>query len=81
MTLSERKAKIRWQCRRGMLELDLLLNQFLTEHLESLSEDQLRSLEVLLVIEDPILYAYLIEGFEPANSDLIDIVKLISLPH
>jgi hypothetical protein len=39
--LEQHKSKIRWRCRRGMLELDLFLERFLETHLESMSAQDL----------------------------------------
>jgi len=40
--------RIRWHCRRGMLEIDLVLNAFLDRHLETLTERQLDAFRALL---------------------------------
>jgi antitoxin CptB len=32
--------RIRWQCRRGMLEMDLILQRFLAEDFDSLSPEE-----------------------------------------
>ncbi|KTD49504.1 Antitoxin CptB [Legionella rubrilucens] len=73
-----RKAKLTWQCRRGMLELDLLLNQFLDRQLEKLNEEQIAQFEILLQQPDPVLYSWLM-GSAPANRDVEDIVRRIQL--
>ncbi|MDX1838219.1 succinate dehydrogenase assembly factor 2 family protein [Legionella taurinensis] len=73
-----RKAKLTWQCRRGMLELDLLLNQFLNRQLDQLNEEQLAQFEILLQQPDPVLYSWLM-GSAPANRDVEDIVRRIQL--
>ena len=33
------KSQIRWQCRRGMLELDFLFERFVNNHFDELSDD------------------------------------------
>lgn len=77
MKASERKAKIRWSCRRGMLELDLLLQNFTNKHLEIMTDEQLSMFETLLEQGDPDLYAWLM-GYEiPANQELLPIVAFI----
>jgi antitoxin CptB len=40
MTYTEIPAKLRWACRRGMLELDVLLGNFLDEAFLGLAEDE-----------------------------------------
>ncbi len=37
----------RWQCRRGMLELDLLLNNFVDKKVDVLTQQQKKSFELL----------------------------------
>lgn len=76
---SNRKAKIKWQCRRGMLELDLLLNQFIEKNLDHLKEEQLSHFEQLLTTSDPQLYCWLMGNEKPLNKDLLEIVKLIQM--
>ncbi len=79
MLTPAKKAKITWHCRRGMLELDLILQRFLTEHLDSLSANQIDGFEQLLTAQDPDLYAWLM-GYEvPVEKELQDIVRFIQL--
>jgi antitoxin CptB len=77
MLTPERKAKINWHCRRGMLELDLILEKFSKKHLETLSEQDLVSFESLLTSPDPDLYAWFMGYESPMNRELMDIVDLI----
>jgi antitoxin CptB len=44
--------KIRWQCRRGLLELDLILQKFNRQHLTGLDPEQLERFEELLALPD-----------------------------
>jgi antitoxin CptB len=44
--------RLRWRCRRGMLELDLVLSRFLETHFERLSDTQRQSLQRLLDLPD-----------------------------
>ncbi len=77
MISPHRTAKIKWNCRRGMLELDLILNRFVEHRLETLSEDQLRSFETLLELQDPELYYWLMTDEPISNMELREIVSLI----
>lgn len=74
-----RKAKIRWQCRRGMLELDLLLTGFINKNLDSLQEQQLAAFEKLLAVSDPQLYSWLMAETSPHEQELLAIVKFIQM--
>ena len=53
-------ARLYWQCRRGMLELDTLLLGFLDQGYESLSEDGRQGFLELLDYDDTELLEYLI---------------------
>ncbi|MDA3877545.1 MAG: succinate dehydrogenase assembly factor 2 [Halothiobacillus sp.] len=48
--------RLRWRCRRGMLELDMVLACFLDERFAQLTEPQLREFERLLDLEDQELW-------------------------
>ena len=44
--------RIRWNCRRGLLELDLVLAAFIERHLDKLNPGQLEVLQELLDYPD-----------------------------
>ena len=44
--------RIRWNCRRGLLELDLILEDFIERHLDQLDAQQMKMLEELLNYPD-----------------------------
>lgn len=48
--------RLRWKCRRGMLELDIVLAQFLESGIDKLSTDQLHEFGRLLDLEDQELW-------------------------
>ena len=56
---------LRWMCRRGMLELDLVLDRFLTTQGDVLSAEMDVQLRALLEQKDPVLYQWLIVGVRP----------------
>lgn len=55
--MSINRGRVRWQCRRALLELDLVFTRFLQEHFDSLDESQLADLDDLLKCEDHDLWA------------------------
>ncbi|MFC3909275.1 succinate dehydrogenase assembly factor 2 [Legionella dresdenensis] len=79
MIEAARKAKIKWQCRRGMLELDLILNRFIDNKLDNLAEPQILSFEKLLLTPDPELYSWLIDSHFPTDKEMLSIVELVKL--
>jgi antitoxin CptB len=70
------KARLTWRCRRGMLELDLVLQSFLEERVHLLDKRQLLTFESLLTSTDPELYAWLMDHEKPPK-EFAEIVILI----
>ena len=56
------KQQLRWQCRRGMLELDYVLERYLDEHFDHASEAEQVLFRTLLTAQDPELQAWLLNG-------------------
>jgi antitoxin CptB len=48
--------RLRWRCRRGLLENDLVLERFLDRHAATLDEGELAALNELLELPDPELW-------------------------
>ncbi|AWM79503.1 hypothetical protein DKL61_03585 [Gammaproteobacteria bacterium ESL0073] len=69
--------KLYWQCRRGMLELDVLLSPFVQEAYPSLSLEDQASFKKLLTCEDQDLFGWFMQREEPEDADLKRIVKII----
>lgn len=63
-----RRARIRWHCRRGMKELDVLFERYLSQGFDDADEQELAALEAVLAWEDPYLNAVLL-GQQSAESD------------
>ena len=79
MMTPTRKAKLIWRCRRGMLELDLLLQRFVAQYLDQLTESELARFEALLESPDPDLYAWLMGSDKPENKQYDSIIALIQM--
>jgi antitoxin CptB len=77
MISTEQKARLRWQCRRGMLELDMLLDNFLQKRIDSLDAAQYALLDNLLNCQDPDLYAWLMGHASPSDVELESAIALI----
>lgn len=73
------KAKLIWQCRRGMLELDLILSRFIEKALDKLTAQQITTFETLLHATDPELYAWFMGHDCPNDKELAELVALIRL--
>lgn len=59
MFSKKRYQRLKWACRRGMLELDVLLGPFVEEAFPDLSEPDQELFERLLTCDDPDLFAWI----------------------
>lgn len=71
------KAKLRWACRRGMLELDVLLAPFVEEGYDALNEQQRVDFERLLACDDPDLFAWFMGHGKSTDSAIQALIELI----
>jgi antitoxin CptB len=62
--------RLRWRCRRGMKELDVLLERFAQRALPRASGPDWRLFAELLELPDPVLAGYLLGGETPAEPHL-----------
>lgn len=69
--------RVRWMCRRGMLELDLILLEFLDKGYMDLSDESKHTFVKLLDEEDPTLHSWFLGQSTPEDSDLAAIVAQI----
>lgn len=77
MTEKMSKARLRWACRRGMLELDVLLAPFVEQGFDALDDSQKQTFERLLACDDPDLFAWFMGHAKSADPALQDMVQLI----
>ena len=57
--------KLRWRCRRGMKELDVLLARYVDERFCSASNAEQEAFRRLLDTQDPVLYGYCLGSVPP----------------
>jgi antitoxin CptB len=69
--------RLRWQCRRGMLELDVLLEAFLDQRYQDLSPRLQRHFHQLLEFPDPIIHAWCVGGKNPDDEEFQELVQSI----
>jgi antitoxin CptB len=74
---TEAKPNYRWQCRRGMLELDLLLNNFVDKKVDDLNADQKQTFEMLLSYPDQTLLDLLLGNSVSSDSFIAGLVQQI----
>ncbi len=67
---ARRLARLRWRCRRGLLENDLILARFMAARGETLTEERLSMLDRLLDLPDNELWDLIAGRTEPADASV-----------
>jgi antitoxin CptB len=63
--MDENLGKLRWRCRRGMKELDILLERYVDERFGGASPAEQEAFRQLLDTQDQVLYAYCLGAQQP----------------
>lgn len=69
------RSRLRWQCRRGMRELDVLMTRWLERDWATASSDERVAFQQLLALQDPHLAQYLLQGEphpDPSSARVIE---------
>ena len=69
--------RIKWQCRRGLLELDLILQRFLEQRFNTLSDDQVGLFRELLEFSDNDLLDMVMGRAEPVDEQLSAVLEMM----
>ncbi|WP_220718540.1 FAD assembly factor SdhE [Agarivorans litoreus] len=75
--MQENKSRLKWACRRGMLELDVLFMPFVDEAYDELSDEQKLTFTRLLACDDPDLFAWFMGHKECEDAELAAMVDVI----
>ena len=84
--ISERDlSKLKWRCRRGLLENDLFIERFFKQYEASLSVDQAQALTDLMDLSDNDLLDLLLARKDPqgalATADVLALLKQMRATH
>ncbi|HET9822957.1 MAG TPA: succinate dehydrogenase assembly factor 2 [Burkholderiaceae bacterium] len=72
--------RLRWRCRRGLLENDLFIERFFRRHGDALTERQADALEALMALADNDLLDLLLSRKDPQGEiDTLDVRELLAL--
>ncbi len=74
--MSELK-RLRWMCRRGMKELDLLLLGYLERHYQQADTATQRAFACMLEMQDPEIHALLLGGDRTQDRELSDVIAIL----
>jgi antitoxin CptB len=80
--LDERSfSKLKWRCRRGLLENDLFIERFFERHGGALTRRQAGALELLMELSDNDLLDLLLQRKQPegelATTDVMDVLGML----
>ncbi len=76
--------RLKWRCRRGMLENDLFIERFFARHEATLTVSQAQGLQRLMDLADNDLLDLLLARREPADAlqcaDVIEVLAMMRTP-
>lgn len=70
-------SRLRWQCRRGMLELDLILNEFMDKGYDELNNGQKNVFKQILDYPDQLLFDLLLDQMKSSDREVASLVTRI----
>ncbi len=77
-------SKLRWRCRRGLLENDLFIERFFARNASTLTEAQAEGLRTLMDLSDNDLLDLLLGRTEPGGEllrdDVVQVLRMMRVP-
>ena len=77
LMLTREQERLRWRSRRGLLEMDLILQRFLEQHLTRLSEAEVRAYDALLQLPDNDFLDLAMGRKSPDDEELLPVLEKI----
>jgi antitoxin CptB len=78
MSTSNDMSRLRWRCRRGMRELDVLLQRYLERRYACAPQEEQQAFEALLELPDPQLFAYVVKREQPSDPHLLNVLARLT---
>lgn len=75
--MTEKLSRLKWQCRRGMRELDHLLLDYLEHQYPLADDDEKKAFVEVLALADPELNSYLLQRQKPAAEPIARVIQRI----
>jgi antitoxin CptB len=76
---TQRVYTLRWRCRRGMKELDVLLTRYLERDYYKVPAPQRQAFEALLELPDPEILDYILGRKTPPNREMSLVIARLSV--
>jgi len=74
-------SKLKWRCRRGMLELDILLNTYLDKNYNTMSTQQGAVFSEVLDYPDQVLFDLLLGNMQSSDANVSRLISEIQGIH
>lgn len=71
-------AQVRWRCRRGLRELDVLLMHYFDNYFSKSSPERQTAFVALLELQDPAILSYLTGTNQPSDPAIADIIQQLA---
>ena len=71
-------SRLRWRSRRGMRELDVLLQRYLERRYANAPQEEQQAFEALLELPDPELFAYIVKREQPSDPQLLNVLARLT---
>lgn len=74
------KSRLLWRCRRGIREMDILLESFMEKYYPDLSDEDKRIFESFLDETDPDILNWIMGRTEPENQAYKPLLEILQSP-
>ena len=71
--------RLAWRCRRGMLELDIVLNRFVQEQFHTLTLEELDAFDELLTLPDNEFWSLIQSAKQHNNEALNHVIEMLNV--
>ena len=75
--MSDKKARLLWRCRRGIKEMDIILQEFINLSYDQLNDEDKNAFSKLLDEQDLDILNWIMGKDKPANDRLANIINII----
>ncbi|MDF1655243.1 MAG: succinate dehydrogenase assembly factor 2 [Coxiellaceae bacterium] len=74
--IQHNQKRLRWKCRRGILELDIFLNKVLDTDYPQFSEAQREAFDEFLTTNDQLMIDWVLKKKQPEDTDFLYFLSL-----
>ncbi len=75
--MSDKKARLLWRCRRGIKEMDIILQEFINVSYDQLNDEDKNAFSKLLDEQDLDILNWIMSKDNPVNDRLANVINII----